>query len=205
MDFNKAAAIWDDETRINRAKIIADEIKRAVRPYIYSNALEFGCGTGLISFNLADFFAHITLVDNSPGMIEELNRKIKNAGVTNMIALCADIAHTDIEIPDRYDVIFSSMAIHHVEDLRRTLSRLIEMLVPGGCMCIVDLVEDDGSFHRLEPDFKGHNGFNPDDFGKLLEILGLRDVAHRVFYSSSKLLGDSTVQYSLFLIKGRKP
>jgi hypothetical protein len=64
------------------------------------------------------------------------------------------------------------MALHHIIDTRNTLKNLYEMLVSDGYLCIVELVEDDGSFHKLEKDFNGHNGFNQDKLKSLLEELG---------------------------------
>ncbi len=38
-------------------------------------AMEFGCGTGFISFNLIDSFKSITLIDSSKNMIDILSNK----------------------------------------------------------------------------------------------------------------------------------
>ncbi|UZQ49991.1 hypothetical protein [Clostridium kluyveri] len=48
------------------------------------------------------------------------------------------------------------MELHHLIDIRTTLKKLYEMIIDTGYLCIVELVEDDGSFHKLEKDFKGH-------------------------------------------------
>ncbi len=73
MSFDKYAITWDTEKRVNRAKIIAEEISKTIQIKKRYNALEFGCGTGLVSFNLYDKFESITLVDISKGMIDMLN------------------------------------------------------------------------------------------------------------------------------------
>jgi ubiquinone/menaquinone biosynthesis C-methylase UbiE len=97
MDFNIEAINWDNKRRIKRAKTIADEIIKSIKIKEKYHALEFGCGTGLVSFNLIYKFEHITLTDTSKGMIETLNSKIQHYKVKNMKALNVDI-NDNIEI-----------------------------------------------------------------------------------------------------------
>lgn len=85
MDFSIEAANWDTERRAARAKIIAEEIRRAVKIEKHYTALEFGCGTGLVSFNLFDWFENITLVDTSKGMIDIVDQKIQGSPVKNIL------------------------------------------------------------------------------------------------------------------------
>ena len=75
MSFDDYARTWDTERRINRAKIVADKIADSVDIDRNYSAMEFGCGTGLVSFNLYDKFKRITLIDTSKGMIDILNSK----------------------------------------------------------------------------------------------------------------------------------
>jgi len=53
------------------------EINEFIQPNKKLNALDFGCGTGLLSFKLKDFFKTITLTDNSEGMISVLQEKVE--------------------------------------------------------------------------------------------------------------------------------
>jgi len=53
------------------------EINEFIQPKKKLNALDFGCGTGLLSFKLKDFFKTITLTDNSEGMISVLQEKVE--------------------------------------------------------------------------------------------------------------------------------
>ena len=54
MSFDNYAKTWDTEKRINRAKIISNEISNSIDIHKNYSAMEFGCGTGLVSFNLYD-------------------------------------------------------------------------------------------------------------------------------------------------------
>ncbi|WP_195971218.1 class I SAM-dependent methyltransferase [Clostridium thermobutyricum] len=73
MDFNYLARQWDDSRRIERAKIISNEIRKNLGDVKLNKGLEFGCGTGLITFNLTDLFNDVTLIDISSEMIEVVN------------------------------------------------------------------------------------------------------------------------------------
>lgn len=203
VNFNIEAANWDSEKRIKRAKIIADEIIKSVPIEGHFRGLEFGCGTGLVSFNLADKFEHITLIDTSEGMIDKLNQKIQYSNVKNMKAFCMDI-NGGSKLNDKYDVIYTSMALHHTQDINLTLEMLYELLNSEGYLCIIELTQDDGSFHKEEKDFKGYNGFDQDFLKGLLEKLGFKNISSHIFYSDKKLIDGVEVGYSLFIMIGEK-
>lgn len=203
MNFNKEAVNWDDENRIKRTKITANEIANSIPIEQKQRAMEFGCGTGLISFNLMDKFEHITLVDISKGMIEQLNKKILDSKVQNMTALEMDI-NQGAALQDKFDVIYTSLALHHISDTKLTLENLYKLLSDEGYLCIVELVEDDGSFHKLVKDFNGHNGFNQEQLKKQLEETGFKNVTTNTFYHDIKMIEGNEVAYSLFIMIGEK-
>lgn len=203
MDFNTEAINWDNEKRVRRANIIANEILKELQIKDDNTALEFGCGTGLVSFNLYDKFKHITLVDTSKGMIDTLKSKIQDSEITNMTALQI-LQNIELAVEDKYDVIYTSMALHHVNDVSATLNSLYKLLKNEGYICIIDLIEDDGSFHKSEKDFHGHNGFNQNELKNLLTEVGFRDVKSNVFYEDYKIIDDTKINYSLFIMVGKK-
>lgn len=204
MNFDKNALNWDTEKRINRAKIIAHEIFKSIPIKEGYQALEFGCGTGLVSFNLVDKFEHITLIDSSEGMIQKLKDKIKDCKVRNMTAMKLDINEDVNKLVHKFDVIYTSMAMHHIKDIERTLKNLYTIIKDGGYICLVDLDEDDGSFHKLEKDFDGHNGFKQSEMKELFEKIGFQDVISYSFYKDAKIIEEERVDYSLFIMTGKK-
>jgi len=204
MDFSQKAASWDSIERIQRAKKIAEEISNTIplkRNYL---ALEFGCGTGLVSFNLMDQLMHITLSDISEGMIEVLRHKIKAHHATNMDAVLGDINEHPELVPAKLDLIYTSMVMHHITDTESTLTTLYNLLNDQGYICIIDLVEEDGSFHKSELDFHGHNGFNQEELSQSLTNIGFHDVTTNVFYQDIKRNDCEDIEYSLFIMVGRK-
>ena len=86
-DFDTRAATWDDETKIRRAEAVAAGIRKAVPLDPSMTALEYGAGTGLLSFCLRDALGPITLADSSAGMRAVASQKIAAAGAANMRAL----------------------------------------------------------------------------------------------------------------------
>ena len=204
MNFNQKAATWDSIERIHRADIIAAEIIKTIPLKNNYLALEFGCGTGLISFSLMDRFMHITLIDTSEGMIEMLRHKIKAHHATNMDAVLGNMIDNIQLVPAKVDVIYSSMVMHHILDLKTTLEIQYNLLNDQGYLCIVDLVKDDGSYHKHDKEFNGHNGFDPPELAQLLTDSGFHDVNYHIFYQDSTKFDQELIPYSLFILVGRK-
>ena len=204
MSFDIDLLNWDSERRKNRAKLIAEEISKSIQKEKQYTALEFGCGTGLLSFCLNDKFEMITLVDTSKGMIDVLNSKIEKCNMNNMKSYQIDINKNHILPDNSYDIIYTSMALHHIIDTETTIKNLYRLLKKDGYLCIVELDEDDGSFHKEEKDFYGHNGFNQNTLKNLLLETGFEKVKVNTFYNDKKLVGETNVKYSLFLMVGRK-
>ena len=203
MNFDDYAQTWDTEKRIDRAKVIAKEISDSLGIDRAYSAMEFGCGTGLVSFNLCDRFENITLIDSSKGMIDILNSKIEKYEVNNMNASQKDLLKGD-SLNMTFDVIYSSMVLHHIPDTLAIIKKFYELLNTDGYLCIVDLDEEDGSFHKDFSDFDGHNGFNQEELKSLLSGAGFNDIESSVFYYDEKMIEDEKVKYSLFLMKARK-
>jgi ubiquinone/menaquinone biosynthesis C-methylase UbiE len=203
MNFDEDAKTWDTELRINRARKVAEHIKESIEINKNLTAMEFGCGTGLVSFNLYEEFKSIVLVDESKGMIDTLNSKLEKYKGINMVAYNLEDFNKNLA-DKKYDVIYNSMVLHHIMDYRAMIKNFHELLNQEGYLCIVDLDEEDGSFHKDHPDYDGHNGFNQGNLKKVLIEAGFKDVVSSSFYHDIKTIGDEKVNYSLFLMTGRK-
>ncbi len=203
MDFDMRSISWDTVKRIKRAKIIAEQIAHTTKLKKSYSALEFGCGTGLISFHLYDKLKDITCIDTSQGMIETLKSKIQQNKIANMTAYQYNIDSDHLLTP-KYDLIYTCMALHHIIDIDTTLANLYKLLKKNGHLCIVDLNEDNGSFHKLEADFSGHHGFNQNHLKEVLRQIGYKEVESQTFYNDVKDIDGAEFQYSLFIVLGRK-
>jgi len=203
MSFDDYAKTWDTDKRINRAKKIANEIRNSIDSDIDCSAMEFGCGTGLVSFNLYDKLKKITLIDSSNGMLDILKSKINECKVNNMVISCPDILEEN-SLDMKFDVIYNSMVLHHINDTEAIIKKFYELLNKDGYLCIVDLDEEDGSFHKKYTDFDGHNGFNQEKLKSILLKIGFDDIESNTFYYDEKIIDGQKINYSLFLMKARK-
>lgn len=202
--FDTEAQNWDqDPEKVKRANIFAKEIIDFVHPDTFMKAIDFGCGTGLLSYALRNSFRSITLIDNSPGMISILEQKIKKNGLHNFQPLCIDPMIDALELKD-FDVVFSSMTIHHIHDLHKIMKIFNSSLKMGGFVCIADLVTEDGTFHSEHPDFDGHKGFDEDEIISILKANGFQTVYYKIVFTIVKELNGENKKYPLFLLIGKK-
>ena len=202
MYFDEYAKKWDTEFRIDRAKKIANKIKEKIEIDINMNVMEFGCGTGLVSFELFDNFKTLTLIDSSKNMLEIAELKIKEYKTANIKTRYIDIMNEDIE--EKYDLIYTSMALHHIKDIDLVISKLSKLLTNEGKLCIIDLDEEDGSFHHNFPNFDGHNGFNQKELQSVLEKNNFKEIESEIFFYEKREINNEEKEFSLFIMVGKK-
>jgi ubiquinone/menaquinone biosynthesis C-methylase UbiE len=99
---------------------------------------------------------------------------------------------------ERFDAVFSSMVLHHIRDTGATLKMLKGLLKPGGRFLWLDLDEDDGTFHKNEPDFDGHNGFDRGEVRALLSEAGFREITVETAYEGVREIDGVKMNYSIF-------
>jgi 2-polyprenyl-3-methyl-5-hydroxy-6-metoxy-1,4-benzoquinol methylase len=197
-EFDERAKAWDeDAAKVERARAVAAEMRRRVPLSREMKALEYGCGTGLLSFELYRELGPITLADNSEGMLEVLRGKIAAAGAMNMQAVRLDLTE-EAPLTERFDLVYSLLVLHHVEDTRRLLDGFHQALRPQGILCICDLDREDGSFHDGE--FHGHLGFDRDALAGMVREAGFEEAqlttAHEIYRHGRR--------YPLFLLTARR-
>lgn len=203
MDFDRVAASFDNPRRIERARHIAERIGREIAGCENEPVLEYGCGTGLISFCLAERFSDIIMMDSSPGMIEEARRKVTSAQASGLRPVLLDMSAAAYDGPP-FAAIYSSMVLHHIPDTDKIVRAFHGALRHRGVLCIVDLDEDDGAFHAEETDFTGHHGFRHADIMGAMEKAGFESCSIESFYRGSRMVNGVELAYSLFCATGVK-
>lgn len=176
--FDDEAATWDDDPGHEKRQVaVAEAIKEAVDLSPRMKALDVGGGTGRLSILLADLVGSVVVTDPSAGMVQVALERIEAAGLSDRLrAVQADLTTDRLE--GTYDVAWSSMALHHVQDLDGLLGSVAGLLVEGGRLCIADLDEDpDGAFHADKVDFDGHHGFDRHRLAEQLARAGFADVS----------------------------
>ena len=203
IDFDSKARDWDSNPVFQeRADKIAAAIRAALPLNTTMHALDYGCGTGLLSFPLKDALGHITLKDSSAGMLEVLREKIAAQGVGNMSVRQADLSSQPLP-EERYDLIYTSMVLHHIPDTAAMLATFHALLNRSGHLCVADLDQEDGSFHGLDVDV--HHGFARADLARLAEAAGFVDVRFdTVFEIAKETAAGGTRGYPVFLMLARR-
>jgi 2-polyprenyl-3-methyl-5-hydroxy-6-metoxy-1,4-benzoquinol methylase len=197
VDFDAAAASWDaDPHKVDRARRVAAAIAGQVPDLAGRRVLEYGCGTGLLGFALRPLVASVTMADSSAGMIEEVRRKVAASGLDGLTPLRLDLA-TDPPPAERFDLVCSLMALHHVPDTAGLLRALRGLLRPKGMVCLADLDAEDGSYHGAGVDV--HHGFERERLGRALEAAGFREVRFQTVLEVAKESGGVTRRYPVFL------
>jgi len=167
------------------------------------DVLDFGCGTGLLTFALQPFVRSITGVDSSPGMLDVFKTKIKEQNLSNVKANHLDLDKGDV-LEGSYHLIVSSMTLHHVKNISPLLKQFYSILFPSGQLAIADLDLDDGKFHSNN-DGVFHFGFDRKDLHRMFIDAGFRDVRHQEAAQVKKPVGDGqTSLFTMFLMIGRK-
>lgn len=156
------------------------------------DALEAGCGTGALALNLAPSLRSVLATDASRGMIEELQAKLAAESCANIRAVQFDLLGGTV-LDERFDLVYSSMMLHHVAEAGRMLGRMGELLKPEGRVALVDLLAEDGSFHGDTE--VPHHGFGEGQLAALAAGAGLRLASFETIHAIAK--HDTT--YPLFL------
>lgn len=203
MSFDEKARMWDNPERIKRTEILSKAIIERIEDASEKTALEIGCGTGLFTTRLSKVLKEVACFDTSEEMVKVLKEKIKEGNLKNISIYTEEILNNE-EFYEKFDIVYSSMVFHHIVDIEKEFELLSKLLKKGGQVIIIDLDEEDGSFHKNEKDFNGHNGFNRDEFKDILEKYGFMDVTFETVFNGTKIVLDKGVDYSLFLCVAQK-
>lgn len=131
MSRTDATPYWN--TNVARHPGILREI-----PAECADALDVGCGDGLLARKLAKRAKRVTGIDASPLMIAQARA---SAAGHPALTFVEDDFHTADLPAEGYDFICSVAAIHHM-DFPATLTRMRELLRPGGTLVVVGLARE---------------------------------------------------------------
>jgi tRNA (cmo5U34)-methyltransferase len=176
------------DSLIHRAVPRYDEMIARLLDYLPVEAkqvLELGSGTGNLSVRLADAFplARLTLVDASSEMIDFVRSRIeasspRASGRTNYVAARFE----ELDLPLRsFDLVVSSISLHHVEDKASLYRRLRTLMTDGGRFCFADQIRGEPeSNHRLNWDrwldfCRERDNCTSDEIDSLLEHAAAHD------------------------------
>lgn len=202
-DFDKDAANWDENAgRVKMANNIADSIVEAVPLDAEMEVLDFGCGTGLLTLRLQPLVRSITGVDSSAGMLAVLEAKVEEQQLTNITTQHLDVEKGELLTGD-YDLVVSSMTLHHVRKIEPLLAQFYGVIKPRGYLCLADLDLDNGHFHgNNEGVF--HFGFDRKILERDLVSAGFTDIEFRTAIEIVRFYPGGVRPFPIFLGTARK-
>lgn len=204
--FNSNAAGWDDNPRrLAIAEAVAAALIESADPKPTMRVLEFGCGTGLVTLRIAPRVGSLTAVDTSSGMLDVLKAKLQEAGLCNVEPRTLDLTAPEAAdtLGEPFELIYSSMTLHHIADTGAFLQRLAGMLKPGGMLAVADLDLEDGFFHD-DAEEQVHPGFERTALSALFEAAGFaRPAFVTAHVITKKNRAGNDASYPVFLATAR--
>ncbi len=201
--FDVVARQWDQNTeRFGRSEAVAKKIIASLPLNNRMKVLEYGAGTGILSFVLKDEFSEIVMMDSSNEMVNVMKEKVAAADLNHLKPVYFNLEESAYN-GDSFDMIYNLLVMHHVQNIDLVLKGFYEMLKPGGYIVLIDLYSEDGSFHKS--DFSGHNGFNPDVLGTKLKSLGFNSIEHKQCHIINRENNKGEEQeYPLFILIAKR-
>ncbi|MCX6179921.1 MAG: class I SAM-dependent methyltransferase [Chlorobiales bacterium] len=205
--FNREASQWDENPQRRAVALeVAKAIIAATNPKNTMSALEFGCGTGLVTMEIAPLVKSLAAIDTSREMLFVLKEKIRTSGIENI-----EVSSTNLSSPSEsafneksFDLIYSSMTLHHIDDTAGFIIRIANLLSPGGIVALADLDLEDGFFHD-DPLEKVHHGFDREALTDLLKAAGLEPLSFETIYTFNKTNRSGVAAvYPVFLVTANK-
>ncbi|KAI9671467.1 MAG: hypothetical protein M1831_004376 [Alyxoria varia] len=158
--------------------------------------LELGCGTGLLSFQIAPYVHSLVASDPSTGMIDALRAKIKSEdSPRNVYPLCFTLEDSeDSALPpavegdgsdgprQKFDLTLSHMVLHHIPQLKDFLRSALGCLKPGiGEAFFTDFQDFGPEAKNFHPHSKmegvARHGIKVDETVAMMEEVGYADVS----------------------------
>ena len=149
--FEEEAVVYDDVIvkLIPYYKEIVSAITSSI-PFSFDNeidVIDLGCGTGTISQAIKNVYpkAQFTCVDIAENMLQQTQQKIGS----DHCFINADF--NNFEFVKKYDLIVSSLAIHHLEsdeEKKNFYDKIYKALKKGGIFINGDVVEATADIHQ---------------------------------------------------------
>jgi len=195
--FAHKSKTWDmNSKRVQNAKGIAELIVNNINLNKQMEIMDFGAGTGLLSYFVAPYVQKIVAVDNSPSMLLEFQNKCDEFSCHTEV-IEKDLSTDTLE--RKFDGIISSMTIHHLEDIPALFAKFYDMLDEHGFIAIADLDSEDGTFHS---DNEGvfHYGFDRQLLARYAQGAGFKDVT----FSLANKISKPHAEFTVFLMTAIK-
>jgi 2-polyprenyl-6-hydroxyphenyl methylase/3-demethylubiquinone-9 3-methyltransferase len=142
--FSAQSRIWSTRYESRTYRQRRELIKEIVQKHLGSlkvegravEVLDFGCGSGVLSRDVAELGARVTAVDNSEAMIDaahlhlrSMHERVRLEWISNDFGAGAYEDHL-------YDIVLCISVLEFVSDLQAVLSRLCSCVTQGGVLIV---------------------------------------------------------------------
>jgi len=195
--FNEKAKDWDvNEMVLQLSKATSSAILKNIDLNDQMQVMDFGAGTGLITSAVFPHVKNVVAVDVSQAMLDQLVSKPEFQGKVE--AVCQNILEQPLQ--QKFNLIMSAMAMHHVEDTNLLIKTFAEHLQPNAKVALADLDFEDGTFHPADIEGVYHDGFDRDNLKSILEKNGFKNIEFVTAHTVNK----ENKSYPIFLVTATK-
>lgn len=180
------------------AKISLELITEAAKRIVpdAENLLDVGCGAGNYSLTMLSKIPDLncTLVDLSKPMLDRTSERVSSQTDGGVTVLQGDIREVQLA-ENHFDIILAGAVLHHLRDdndWETTFEKLFELLRPGGCLMIADLVTQNTDVL---------NEYTWERYGDYLEGLGGKEYRQNVLDYVAKEDSPRSINYQLDLMR----
>jgi tRNA (cmo5U34)-methyltransferase len=175
-------------------ELITEAAKRIVPKA--ERLLDIGCGAGNYTLKMLSKIPnlHCTLIDLSKPMVDKAAERVKPKTANSIKAIQGDIREVPLK-ENQFDIILAGAVLHHLRedaDWESTFTKLFQVLKPGGCLMIADLITQDSEVL---------NAFIWERYGEYLESIGGKEYRTKVLDYVAKEDSPRSLNYQLDLMK----
>ncbi len=158
------------------------------------DVVDFGCGTGVLTVEIARWAKRVTAIDRSPSALAQASARAEREQLSNVTFLEADLHALPLGA-GRKDLVVASQSLHHVQDPPAVLAEAARILKPGGKLVVLELMPHDEQWVR-ERLGHVHLGFEPAALEQGLAQAGFKQL-HVTPYSR-----EGASPFRVFLVTG---
>ena len=160
------------------------------------NLLDIGCGAGNYSLKMLSKIANLncTLVDLSKPMLDKAKERVSAQTNNSVEIIQGDVRVVNLK-KNHFDIILAGAVLHHLrddKDWETTFKKLYDLLKPGGCLMISDLITQETD---------AISEYTWERYGDYLEGIAGKDYRKKVFDYVEKEDSPRSMTYQLELMK----